>query len=184
MFTPLFTGRLTRLAAPRPEDKAIFAAWSQDDDYLRHLDDDPIRPLAESAFAHFDAPATDAHAFHVRALADDRLLGFVALFNIKWSNQSAEMAIAIGDRADRGRGYGQDAMHLLLRYAFDELNLHRVGLTVMAYNAAAIHLYARTGFVREGAQREAVQRAGVRHDMLCYGILRPEWEARVVPNNE
>lgn len=177
MFPPLFTGQRVLLAAPRPEDKVLFATWSQDDDYLRHLDDDPIRPLGEAAFAHFDASAADSHYFHVRTLADDRLLGFVALFNIKWSNQSAEMAIGIGNRADRGRGYGQDALLLLLRYAFDELNLHRVGLTVMAYNAHAIRLYERTGFVREGARRAAVQRAGVRHDLLCYGILRPEWAA-------
>mgnify|MGYP001376885570 CR=1 FL=1 len=184
MFSPLFTGRLTRLTAPRPEDKALFAMWSQDDDYMRHLDDDPIRPLGESAFASFDEPAAGSHYFHVRALADDRLLGFIVLFNIKWSNQSAEMAIGIGNRTDRGRGYGQDALMLLLRYAFDELNLHRVGLTVMAYNTAAIRLYERTGFVFEGAHRAAVQRAGVRNDLLCYGILRPEWKAGRATSDE
>ncbi len=44
MFTALFTSQRLRLAAPQPEDQATFAAWTQDDEYMRLLDDDPVRP--------------------------------------------------------------------------------------------------------------------------------------------
>ena len=84
----------------------------------------------------------------------------MVLFNIKWRNQTAEMAIGIGDPALRGQGYGREALDLLLGYAFHELGLYRVGLTVLDYNTAAIRAYERVGFVREGVQREAVWRAG------------------------
>ena len=176
-FTPLFSGALVRLAAPQPEDKEIFARWSRDDEYLRNLDDDPARPAAEGNFASFDTPATspDSFYFHIRTLEEERLIGFVVLHSIKWSNQSALLAIGIGESACRGRGYGQDALRLILNYAFDELNLYRVGLTVMAYNAAAVRAYERAGFVLEGAARGAVQRAGAHHDLLYFGILRDEW---------
>ena len=176
MFKPLFTGRLLRLASPTAEDQAIVAGWTQDDAYMRNLDDDPVRPQSPAAHDSFGAAQNDdSYYFHLRTLDDDRLIGFVVLFNIKWSNQSAEMAVAIGLPEYRGKGYGQDALQLILNYAFSELNLHRVGLTVMDYNQAAIRAYERAGFVREGVQRQMVQREGQRYDMLTYGILRDEW---------
>lgn len=181
MFNPIFTGQRVRLAAPQPEDAALFAAWSTDDDYLRLLDDDPIRPLPVGQYDFGSKLEPDDYYFHLRTCQDDTLIGFVALFNLKWRNQSAELAIAIGDPAYRGQGYGSDALRLILNYAFDELALHRVHLSVMAYNSAAIRAYERAGFVREGVQRQAVQRGGQRHDLVGYGILRSEWQSRHRP---
>jgi RimJ/RimL family protein N-acetyltransferase len=68
-------------------------------------------------------------------------------------------------------------MRLLLHFAFGELNLRRVQLTVFSYNAAAIRLYEKLGFRREGAFREFVQRDGQLYDLYLYGLLRREWEA-------
>jgi len=146
---------------------------------MRLLDDDPIAPQSPASFGHLGA-RSDANSayFHLRTLDGDQFIGFVALFNIKWRNQTAEMAIGIGDPALRGQGYGREALDLLLGYAFHELGLYRVGLTVMDYNTDAIRAYERVGFVREGAQRGAGWRAGKRYDLLCYGILRDEWLTR------
>jgi len=175
-FAPLFNGNLLRLAAPLPDDKDVFAQWTRSDDYMRLLDDDPVKPLSAAQFASFDsAAANDSFYFHLRTLQNDQLIGFVVLFNLKWGNQSAEMAIGIGAPDYRGKGYGQDALRLILNYAFNELNLYRVGLSVMTYNHAAIKAYERAGFVREGVRRGAVQREGARHDLALYGILREEW---------
>ena len=63
-----------------------------------------------------------------------------------------------------------------MRFAFDELNLHRVQLTVFSYNERAIALYEKLGFQREGVYREHLQRDGRRYDMYLYGLLRHEWE--------
>jgi RimJ/RimL family protein N-acetyltransferase len=72
-------------------------------------------------------------------------------------------------------------MRLALDYAFSELNLHRVQLTVFAYNARAIALYEKLGFVREGVYREFLHRDGVRYDMYLYGLLRREWRGGAAP---
>ncbi|MBZ0291102.1 MAG: GNAT family N-acetyltransferase [Anaerolineae bacterium] len=170
---PLFEGQLVRLAAPQAADQAVFAKWTENDEYMRLLDDDPIQPQAPDRI-QFGGSDTSFY-FHVRTLAEDTLIGFVVLFNIKWSNQSAMLAIGIGETAFRGKGYGSDALGLILNYAFNELNLYRVGLTVMNYNTAAIRAYEKAGFVREGAARQAVQREGQRYDLVYYGILREEW---------
>lgn len=66
-------------------------------------------------------------------------------------------------------------MALILRYAFDELNLYRVGLEVMGDNEPAVKLYEKAGFQREALQREAVQRDGQHVDMILMSLLRPEW---------
>jgi RimJ/RimL family protein N-acetyltransferase len=176
MFNPLFTGKLLRLAASHADDQAIFMQWTHDDEYMRLMDDDPIRPQASANFAHFgEAINGDNYYFHLRTLDADQLIGFVVLFNLKWRNQTSEMAIGIGAKAFWGKGYGQDALNLILNYAFSELCLHRVSLTVLGYNTRAIKAYERVGFRHEGTHRQAIQRNGQRYDLLLYGILREEW---------
>jgi RimJ/RimL family protein N-acetyltransferase len=60
------------------------------------------------------------------------------------------MSIGLGDSANWGKGYGHEATRLALGFALNELNLHRVQLTVFDYNPRAIHLYEKLGFQQEG----------------------------------
>jgi RimJ/RimL family protein N-acetyltransferase len=176
----LFRGKLVRLAAAAEEDAAAFSRWSQDADYLRALDSDYARPLSVKDFTErLESERSDPNtvAFRLRTLEDDRLIGFVALHNIEWNNQTALLAIGIGEAEYRGKGYGTDALRLVLNYAFHELNLFRVGLDVVGNNAQAIRAYERVGFSREGAVRGALLRDGQRHDFYRMGILRDEWQA-------
>lgn len=175
MKTDLFRGRLVQLAAPRQEDAATLAYWSHDADYLRDVDTDYARPRPPEAFAPPTSPSADAIEFRLRTLEDDRLIGFVALHSIEWNNRAGLLSIGIGERDYRGMGYGRDALQLILRYAFDELNLERVGLDVISSNTAAIRAYEGAGFRREGALRAAVLRDGQRHDRIVMGLLREEW---------
>jgi RimJ/RimL family protein N-acetyltransferase len=178
VFPALFQSSRVRLRAIIPEDLAHFARWSADADYMRLLDDDPIRPQSASFFAHMSAHGEDQHHFGVEALPEELMIGFVALFNVKWRNQTADMAMGIGEASYRGKGYGSAALRLLLDYAFHELNLYRVGLSVLSYNAPAIRAYERAGFSHEGTRRGMALRAGQRHDMLQYGILREAYTAQ------
>ena len=56
--------------------------------------------------------------------------------------------------------------------------MHRVTITVFGYNERSMALAEKAGFQREGVFRERLQRDGKRYDMLLYGLLRREWEAR------
>lgn len=174
----LYTGKLIRLAAPRSEDRELLSQWSHDSEFERLLHGEAVRPQGIEFFADLDNRERDRHneyPFRIRTLDDDRLIGFTNLF-ITWSNQTAWLGIGIGEPEYRNKGYGSDALRLIVNYGFRELGLYRVSLTVFSYNTRAIHTYEKYGFVHEGAQRAAIYRDGTRYDMLHMGLLRPEWE--------
>jgi RimJ/RimL family protein N-acetyltransferase len=116
----------------------------------------------------------------IQSCADGRLIGYAKLDGIGWAHGFARLELGIGDPADRGRGYGSEALNLILRYAFDELNLHRVAAVTCSYNSGALHWLERTGFVTEVRQREAIKRTGQRWDLVHLAILRPEWETNLM----
>jgi len=184
MDADLFRSERVRLAAPNAEsDAEMFARWSQDAEYLRLLDSEAARPRsAQQAKEMFkehmepEEPRPDAFNFVIRTLADDRLIGFVGLDGVRWTHGDAFLGIGIGEREYWDKGYGTDALRLLLRYAFTELNLHRVSLTVFDYNQRAIRAYEKAGFVVEGRMRQVLHRDGRRYDLLFMGLLREEWE--------
>ena len=86
------------------------------------------------------------------------------------------MGIFIGDPAGRGRGYGMEAVRLLVEFAFAELNLDRLDLEVLADNWPAICAYQKAGFKPEGCLRQARYKAGHYVDVYIFSILRSEWE--------
>lgn len=177
----LFHGTHVRLAAATPDDLPIVAQWSTDAEFLRRLQFTPVRPFnqhdASESYLGGGHGHTHTH-FRLRTLADDRLVGYVVLYDIYWNLQTANVGIAIGDPAHRGKGYGRDGMQLILRYAFNELNLHRVGLTVLERNHAARHVYESVGFVVEGILRDTDYRDGIRGNDVQMSILAHEWRAR------
>ncbi|MFN2121337.1 MAG: GNAT family N-acetyltransferase [Anaerolineales bacterium] len=116
-------------------------------------------------------------AIEIRENQAWRLVGNVGLLDLRWANRSAELGIFIGDKSVWDKGYGTEAVELMLQHAFDTLNLHRVFLRVFATNKRAQRSYEKAGFVSEGTLRQAVFRHGLYVDMHIMGILRPEWRA-------
>jgi RimJ/RimL family protein N-acetyltransferase len=107
---------------------------------------------------------------------DDHVIGHCALFHLDAVAQTAEMGITIGDKGYWGKGYGRDAIALLLGYGFRLLNLQRIWLKVHAGNERAIRAYRACGFVQEGRFRRHVWSNGSYDDVLLMGVLREEWE--------
>ena len=102
-------------------------------------------------------------------------IGNIGLHDLDWKNRNAQLGVVIGEKAYWGLGYGTDAIKALLRFAFDEMNLHRVQLRVFEFNERAIRCYRRCGFREEGRLRQELYRGGAYHDVLLMGILREEF---------
>jgi RimJ/RimL family protein N-acetyltransferase len=177
----LFSGPRVRLTALRPGDVATVERWYEDSAFSRQVEGGAAFPRPTAWVQEFLTEGSKQETtcrFAVRLHHSDDMIGFIALDSILWTSRVAWLAIGIGEPAYRGQGYGGEALGLLQRFAFHELNLHRLQLTVFSYNAPAIRLYERLGFQREGVMREFLQRDGQRFDVYLYGQLAWEWEQR------
>ena len=181
----LFTGENICLGPiDHEKDAEIESRWTHDPTYLRLLSTDAARPLAaaqiKKKYEAIEKEMEESRSlfyFTIRMRSDDRLIGFARLYWIEWSNGSAHIELGIGDAQDRGRGYGSEALRLMLRYAFAELNLHRLTAITGSYNLGALHVMQKAGFVEEVRRRQALYRDGQRWDILHLGLLRHEWQS-------
>lgn len=175
----LLRGDVVCLTRPSKEDIGHFAKWSADMEYQRLLRRGMVYPGSleehEAWFAEMAKSEAD-YPFAIRTLVEDRLVGMLVVKDIFWQARHCSFFIGIGNPEMRGRGYGTDAIRTLLKYAFLEMNMNRIGLEVMSYNLPAIHSYQRVGFKLEGTLRAFAYRDGVYYDMHIMGILRSEWE--------
>jgi RimJ/RimL family protein N-acetyltransferase len=171
------------------KDPEIESRWTHDASYLRLISLDPALPASPAKIkkryeAIEKAQDEDKNLFYftLRMRGDDRLIGFARLHWIEWSNGTGFVELGIGDPKDRGQGYGSEALGLLLRFAFDELNLYRLTAIIPEYNLVALHVFSNAGFVEEVRRRQSVGRDGRRWDLLHLGILQDEWQARQPDN--
>ncbi|HUG33309.1 MAG TPA: GNAT family protein [Anaerolineales bacterium] len=177
----VYTGEMVRLAAVDPETFGnTFTRWSRDSEFMRLLNGEAIRLNSAAANKKWiekdlEDPSPALYFFSAHALSDDREIGATILDVASWNDRNGFVGISIGEREDWGKGYGTDLMKVLLRFAFTEVNLRRMTLTVFEYNPRAIRSYEKAGFQHEGRFRKFLNREGRRWDMLFMGILREDW---------
>ncbi|MFI7609952.1 GNAT family N-acetyltransferase [Nonomuraea terrae] len=105
-------------------------------------------------------------------------VGEVVLNEVDTANLSCNLRIALIGPRVFGKGYGSEAIELVLAHAFRTTPLHRIRLSVYAFNDRARHVYEKAGFVAEGVERDALLWDGAWHDCVLMAVLRPDWQAR------
>jgi len=181
--TPLFEAQDIRLGPiDHEKDPEVESKWTHDSEFMRLMELKPVRPLAPAMvrkqYESLEKEIEDdknLFYFTIRAREDDRLLGKAVLEWIDWTNGNGYLRLGIGSGGDRGQGLGTQALGLLLRFAFAELNLFRVTIVIPEYNLAAIALIHKFGFVEEVRRRKAILRDECVWDLLVFGMLRSEW---------
>ena len=108
----------------------------------------------------------------------DNMMGIIGLYGISWIPRLAELRIVIGEKDYWGKGYGTEAIKLVVDYAFDKLNLNNVYLGVNAEHKRAIKAYKNAGFVEEGILRKVQYRNSRYYDAVRMSILREEYYAK------
>jgi RimJ/RimL family protein N-acetyltransferase len=137
----------------------------------------PYRPTDQTRFDKWFGGIThdvSRVVFAIRAHGDLRLMGYVQLINIQAASRSAELGIMIGDPADRGKGFGLEAVRMAVGFGWRDLNLQRISLAVFGENPCATHVYAKAWFEHEGVLRRACYVNGAFRDITLMAILRPE----------
>ena len=185
----LLKGNLVYLTVEDPQVMAeALSRWSLDSEYWRLAASDAAIPRSSKAIKGWleKEMATEnpqLFMFAIRRLEDNQLIGEIDLDGVLWTHGEAFVGISLGEREFWGKGYGTDAMRVILKYAFTELNLDRLSLNVFDYNPRARRSYEKAGFKEEGSCREFLLRDGRRYDLTFMGILRSEWEELVGNEN-
>jgi RimJ/RimL family protein N-acetyltransferase len=175
----MLRGKLVELSALTDEDSETMLRWINDRDLV--LLSAPYRPVDEANHREWFNSVrrrSDVVIFGIRELASGQLVGSCQLLGISLVHRKAELQIRIGEADARGRGYGREAVELLVDFAFNDLNLNRVELTVLDGNEPALKTYLSVGFKHEGTLRQAAYIDGKYVDLVAMAILRGERSPR------
>ncbi len=160
------------------EDMEYIYEWFKDSEFLKYYDYMPpvvqTKDEIDKTFSDYEK-SEESDVFAIKFTENNQIIGVAGFDDIVKENKVATLFIGIGNKDVRGNGYGKEALNLLLEYGFNELDFHRIQLNVLEFNTAAISLYEKAGFKREGTYREFVLRDGKRFNLLLYGLLRNEW---------
>jgi RimJ/RimL family protein N-acetyltransferase len=178
-------GELTRLRPFEIEDAATMVKWINDPavhQYVGAPDFQWSLP-AEEDFVREASPNDWEHGINLAIEATDTgdgpvLIGNIALHDLQPVFRHATLGVQIGERDYWSHGYGTDAVRTLCRFGFEELDLHRIDLTVAEFNPRGLRAYEKVGFVVEGRLRQDRYVRGRYYDTLMMGLLREEFEAR------
>ncbi|MFS1513744.1 GNAT family protein [Chengkuizengella sp. SCS-71B] len=167
----LFEGEKLKLTSIRETDISHILKWYENADFLNLFTAEAAFPKQASEIKKWiDSTDSNEYRFAVRLIDSDQIIGVIEIDGILWNHRTAWLSMAIGDKQNWSKGFGTEMLTLALRYAFSELNLYRLQLTVFSYNERAITLYEKLGFKKEGVYREFLER----HDMFLYGLLKDE----------
>jgi RimJ/RimL family protein N-acetyltransferase len=177
-----YNGEMVRLRPPEREDLPLFVEWLSNPDLRKFvtiryislgLEEQWYERLLESTG---QMPPGRLH-FVIEAIDSAQPIGVISLEGINWCDRTSEVGIIVGDQAFWGKGYGTDAMRVLLRVGFDWYNLHRIDLRVIADNERAIRSYEKCGYQHEGRMREAMFVGGEHKDVLLMSMLEDEFRS-------
>lgn len=184
MINPFQVGERVYLRPLETGDATQLQQWINDPEVSRYLS--VYRPMKledEQQFIERANAGGENLAFGVALMQDDQLLGTAGLQRIDWKNRSAGFGISLGVPGEWGKGYGTEATRLVVRVAFERLNLHRVWLVVYEFNERGRRCYERAGFKGEGVMRDYHFADGRYWDAHLMAILQPEWEASQKPRS-
>lgn len=160
-----------------PGDLERYVKWLTDIEVTRWLGtvSNVVTLANERAWIENTTQATDQYHFGIVLRDGNRLLGGVSLMDVNLVDRSATLGIFIGEEEDRSKGYGAEAIGLLLDYGFHWLGLYNIDLHVNCENTRAIACYKRAGFREYGRRRGAIFRDGQWTDRVYMEVLAEEW---------
>lgn len=177
----MILGNDVRLRAIEREDIPRFVRWMNDPDVIEFLlMNSPLSKAMEERWfeSQLATPPHMGQILAIEVLENDEWvhIGNTGLHNVETVHSSAEFGIMIGEKAYWNKGYGREALRLILQHGFGNLNLHRIYLYVFENNLRGIRVYETVGFKREGVLRDDVYKNGRYLNVLIMSILRSEWK--------
>ncbi len=175
MFGPLLKGDKVTLRPARENDAEHFVRWFADMEVTRHLNRRTAISLQqEQEFLKNVGESKDDVWWVIEA--EGKAIGATGIHDINWVDANGTTGIVIGEKPSWGKGYATEAMQLRTRYAFRELNLHKLMSEVDTANQASRKALERNGYRAVGVRREQTFRDGRWMDRWVGEVLRADWE--------
>ncbi|MFF5173094.1 GNAT family N-acetyltransferase [Micromonospora sp. NPDC000089] len=167
--------RVTLRAMDAGDGEALWR-WNHDPEVMRWMN--TRYPQSRDRVTRWlDERARNDYAealFGIETHADRTLIGLVQLHDAEPEVGTAKLDVYLGEKDHWGKGYATDAVRTACRFGFAEMRLHRIALTVVTENHAAVAVYRKVGFVEEGRLRQSFRREGRWYDQLTMALLEGE----------
>ena len=168
-------GERVYLSPINPDDYEIYTKWINDPEVAQYMAFRTQLISLSSERKSLEKLADGGYTFAIVRLEDDQLIGNVGLMNFNEVARRATLGIFIGEAENRSRGYGAEALRLMLAYGFNTLNLHNIELLTHSDNERAFACYKKVGFREYGRRREGTFKNGKYMDNICMDILDREF---------
>lgn len=172
----LIMGRIVTIRAIEPEDLSLLAELMNDIQVERMTVGDhlPISLYEEEQWYKNNIGKPNFNRFIIET-PKNGAIGMISLHNIDWRNRCFEVPLKLLASKNTPAGVGIDAHLAMLRYGFDELQMHRAIGSTLEYNQASLNMQRLCGYTVEGRRRSAVWKNGKYHDLILTSILRDEY---------
>ena len=173
----MLIGDRIKLVPLESKNIPIFLKWMNDQEILQYLagNNRPLTIEEEQEWFAQIKNKKNAYYFSIIIKENEKLIGNCS-FDVDWKNRVGGMGIVIGEKQYQNQGYGTEAIKLVVKHAFEELNLNRMELQVYSNNPRALKCYEKVRFAVEGRKRQFVFIHGEYHDAIIMGLLKEEWE--------
>jgi diamine N-acetyltransferase len=174
--SPFLVGDRVYLRATEPEDLPLICTWANDPE-IRKLTGEVLPMSMGQATEFLGKISTEKERvwFSVVLRENDRVIGEAGLLRMFHFWRTTDLTLIIGEKDCWGKGYGTEAILLLLDYAFGYLNFHRVAVGVVGFNQRALQFYQKVGFKKEGVERDGYYYEHHYHDFVMMSILENEF---------
>ena len=170
------------LSPRNSEDVELFTEWLNDFEVTDYTGRSGILTTLAGEKKYLEDNSSPEATFAIVTIENDKMIGTVGLENVNSINRTATLGIFIGDKDYRDKGYGTEAIRLILEYVFNYMNLNNIKLDLMAFNIRALKCYEKCGFKEYGRRRKCKFVNGRYYDNISMDILAEEFEGDFIRN--
>lgn len=174
----MYKGKLVKLREYRKEDIPMVLNYINDSEIKKYLTPGiPYPYTLEDEYKWFESQTANSNTtynFAIESLEDGKYIGGCGINSVDWKNSIVVVGIFIGEKNYWGKGYGTDALRVLINFIFNQMNIRKVTLNVYSFNHRAIKSYEKIGFKTEGVLRKQIFKNGEFHDEIIMGLFKEE----------
>ena len=178
----MYKGNLVKIRAYKEDDIELATEFINDEENKKLLCIGVPFPMAkweeESWIKSRKVGVDYTYDFAIESLESGKYIGGCSINESNTKNRNCTIGIMIGDKTCWSKGYGSDALNVLIKFIFEELNMEKIKLGVFEFNGRARSCYKKVGFKEEGILKKEIFRNGKYYDEIIMAIFREDFESR------